>query len=483
MAQQTGNAPDPLAQLGVPATPSTPAAPADPLAAIGTPATPPPAAAEQPSIFDRGVNALKNVGSSILSSAVTAAQISGVPIPIKPPETPTEQVVQAHAGDSGLAAYRAAKGLVGSVENVVKSGPEAYANAVKDYQRAHQEFVNHDYRNAASSAASAVTDAAHIVEPTMGTNDARQLTEGTRPGADLTTPLVTQGTNAALALAGTFAPEVLGAGSEAADATASGVRRMIMNPFRRTLTEDAVQPELQANLKNTWNKVADDNNVPRPTATSIRDYGEQVADAILARSKTLYRAVDEATGNRFSGTAAKLQNVVQKMRTVTTDAEEQALLIEKTRYEMQIDQMFDEAAQAATGVTKRTVEAAKAQFKKAQAIYDANQDVRMSTKGIRPGDPGAEGSPETVNSSTLQNRLNKRQDSGRLAEGVGDANGKQMIGHTGKAEATSAAAKADEARVAKNVGRVKAVAKGAALAVGGHEMIEKAKELVTPATP
>ena len=205
-------------------------------------------------------------------------------------------------------------------------------------------------------------------------------------------------------------------------------------------------------------QVADENGVPRPNAASIRDYGEQVGDAILARAKSLYRAVDEATGNRFSGTADKLQNVVRAMRSVTSDAEEQALMIEKTRYEMQIDQMFDDAAAKAAGVTKKTVEAAKAEFKKAQAIYDANQDVRMSTKGIRPGDEGSAESPETVNPDTLQNRLNKRQDAGRLQEGVGESNGKEMIGHTGKAQAQTKLAASEDARVAANKNMAKKVA-------------------------
>jgi hypothetical protein len=469
---QSTPAADPYAGIAVPIAQAPPAAPADPYAQIAQPIAAPPASADTSASDQPGI--LQRAGTAIVNNTPLAL--------IKPPETPTEQVVHATSGDSGLAAYRAAKGLVGSVENVVKAVPETYANAVKDYQRMHQEFVNKDYRNAASSAGSLATDVAHVVDPMMdSTNQTRQLTEGARPGADLTTPLVGQVAQGATALAGAKAAAAEpGAASGVED---NPVTRMITNPFRAKVTEAAVQPALKGGLQDTWNQVADEAGVARPTATSIRDLGEQVGDAILARSKSLYRSIDDATGNRFSGTATKLQNVVQKLRQVTTDTEEQALMIEKQRYEMQIDQMFDEAAAKATGVTKSTVDAAKAEFKKAQAIYDINNDVRRSTKGIRPGDAGAEGSPETVNAKQLQGRLNARQDSGRLQQGVGESNGKQMIGHTGAAEGTSTKAASEAARVAKNVKTAKYVAGGAAAALGVegiHAAADKLKAAVTP---
>lgn len=463
---QAAPAADPYAGLTTPTPAGAVAAPAqstqttDPYAGLTTP-TPAPL----PSMASRA-------GSALLNNSPIAL--------VKPPETPTEQVLDTVLGPGGLAAFRAAKGLVGSVQNVVSAGPEAYANAVKDLQRAHQEFINKDYRNAAASAGSLATDVNHIIDPALdSTNQTRQLTERTRPGADLTTPLVGQITQAGLALAGAkLAGAEPGAASEAA-ATETPSLLQRMNPFRPKVTADTVQPALRSDLQGTWNKVADEAGVPRPTATSIRDMGEQVADSILARSKTLYRAIDEATGNRFSGTATKLQNVVQKMRTVTTDAEEQALLIEKTRYEMQIDQMFDDAAAKATGVTKRTVDAAKAEFKKAQAIYDTNQQIRMSTQGIRPGEPGAEGSPEVVNPKQLQNRLNKMQDSGRLQQGVGEANGKQMIGHTGTAEGTTTKAAAEAARVA-HLKKVAIGVGGTAATAAGAGLVKHAIDVANP---
>jgi hypothetical protein len=131
---------------------------------------------------------------------------------------------------------------------------------------------------------------------------------------------------------------------------------------------------------------------------------------------------------------------------VTSDAEEQALLVRKTRLEMQMNQIMDEAE--AKGVPKETVAAAKGDFKQAQAIYDTNHQIRMSTTGVRPGMQGATDVPEEVNSKSLMNRLNKIYNKGRLQQAVGDDGAEDLIGHSAAAQ-----------KAARNVARNKTVAK------------------------
>ena len=169
-------------------------------------------------------------------------------------------------------------------------------------------------------------------------------------------------------------------------ATAESKPSLLPNPFRK-LTGSDIQPTIKAGIQDVWNQTADSAGVPRPTTASVQDMGQEVGDAILARSKAAYKLIDGATDGRFSGTEQALKTVNQDLRSVTNDVQEQELLTRKTRLEMQMNQMMDEAE--AKGVPKSTVDAAKADFKKAQAIYDTNHQIRMSTTGVRPDMPGA----------------------------------------------------------------------------------------------
>ena len=165
--------------------------------------------------------------------------------------------------------------------------------------------------------------------------------------------------------------------------------------------------------------------------------GDEVGDSILARSKQTYAKIDAATDNRWSGTEEKLRNVRQALRSVTNDNEEAPLLVDKTRYEMQLSQMLDDAAKQPDGFTRADVEAAKSDFKQAQAVYDTNQHIRMTTTGVRAGAPGAEATPETVNAKGLVNRLEKQYEpkgGGRIQQALGEDNSRDLIGHASTAE-------------------------------------------------
>ena len=251
-----------------------------------------------------------------------------------------------------------------------------------------------------------------------------------------------------LAAAKEVAPAVKGA--------AGDLFSKMSNPFRK-LTGSDIQPTIKAGIQDVWNQTADSAGVPRPTTASVQDMGQEVGDAILARSKAAYKLIDGATDGRFSGTEQALKTVNQDLRSVTNDVQEQELLTRKTRLEMQMDQMMDDAE--AKGVPKPTIDAAKADFKKAQAIYDTNHQIRMSTTGVRPGMQGATDAPEEVNAKSLLNRTNKLYNSGRLQQAIGDDGSEDLIGHSAKA-----------LKMTKNVARNRKIA-GAAAGLGGIEAV------------
>lgn len=183
-----------------------------------------------------------------------------------------------------------------------------------------------------------------------------------------------------------------------------------------------------------WNNRADELGVGRPDpAAPVRDMGEQVADQVYARSKASYKLIDDATEGRFQPNADKIQNINMKLRdmTGTDDVTEAKLLDQKRTLLAQQDQIFADAE--AAGVPKTTVNAAKQDYKTAQAIYDTNHEIQMSTSGVRPGMKGSAKVPEEVNGKSLMNRFNKIYNAGRLQEALGEKGSEALIGHAADA--------------------------------------------------
>jgi len=393
------------------------------------------------------------VGAEVVQGAKDSMIGQAAQSVVKPPESPSEQILHAVGGEPALQAWRVAKSVVTSADSLMRAAAAEYPQAIQDFHRTIQDFHNGDYRNAASSAVSAATDAAGIINPTLVplAQSTRELSEGARPGGNLATPLTRQAIDAVTMLAAGKVGDALNNPQPAANPAR-------VNPFRAAankLTGADIQPTLKAGIQDVWNNVADAENVPKPKpGLSVGDAGQQVGDAILARSKAAYRQIDDATGGRFSGLENDLRNVNRDLRFVTNDTEEQNLLIRKTRLEMQLGQEFDEAAKK--GVTKDTVAQAKADFKKAQSIFDTNAQIQMSTKGVRPGMAGSKDVPETVDPKGLMNRMNKLYNKGRLQDGIGEDNSADLISHSAKAQSSAA-------KVARNQKIAGAVAAGTAL--------------------
>jgi hypothetical protein len=198
-------------------------------------------------------------------------------------------------------------------------------------------------------------------------------------------------------------------------------------------TGESIQPTLQQGLRDTMSKVARENGVAPSTAPSIRDVVKETADNIYAKSKSQFGVLDEATGGNVSRFDEQIRNVNRALQNVTDDAEEAKLLARKSSLEASQEGAFEEAK--AKGVDPRLVDDAKANYKKAQALYDVDNHVKMSTSGTRPniGKPGAQ-TPEIVDPKKLSSRLNKVYDSGRLQDAAGEDNAQALLTHADNAQ-------------------------------------------------
>lgn len=128
------------------------------------------------------------------------------------PEDMNEEAANAAGGQGGLVAYRLARAVTDSMENLIKAPKENYQQAKQDFARAVIDFHNKDWRNALSSSASLAADIEGMTIPGMEpvASRARELSEGARPGGDLATPLARDVTDAATMLALDKAGDVIG---------------------------------------------------------------------------------------------------------------------------------------------------------------------------------------------------------------------------------------------------------------------------------
>lgn len=196
-------------------------------------------------------------------------------------------------------------------------------------------------------------------------------------------------------------------------------------PATTAPAEQSIQPQMQAGIRNAISDIANKAGVGTPTTKSIRGIIEETADKVEAQSKAIYRTIDTATDGRFQPNADALKNVNLKLRDITglDDEKEAELIAKKQRLEWQQDQMFDEAVKK--GVPKQAIDAAKARFKQAQALYDTDAQLKASMSGRAGVGKGV----ETVDPKKLVPRLHKLYDSGRLQEAGGEDSAKALIEH------------------------------------------------------
>jgi len=112
------------------------------------------------------------------------------------------------------------------------------------------------------------------------------------------------------------------------------------------------------------------------------------------------------------------------------DEKEVELLKKKADVEAAQHKVFEDAKKS--GVDPKLVEQAKANYRKAQALYDLDLHVKKSVSGMRPdvGDAAqAAKNPEAVDPKKLFNRINSLYDSGRLQEALGEEGADDLLEH------------------------------------------------------
>jgi hypothetical protein len=199
---------------------------------------------------------------------------------------------------------------------------------------------------------------------------------------------------------------------------------------------------------------------------SIRSAFENAGDQVMAKSKAAYRVLDDATGGRFQRFSDQIRNLQMKMNEVAGIDDDAYEKYELKRNEIETVQanVIDDLVQSGK-IDSGLADEAKANFKKASALYDLDSAVKSSTSGVRP-EMAVEGStPETLDANKLISRLNKLNDSGRLAQAIGPDGAAQIIRDVDKA-ARSKAGAVSTAKLVKTVAKYGAAAVG--LGALGH---------------
>jgi hypothetical protein len=267
------------------------------------------------------------------------------------------------------------------------------------------------------------------------------------------TPLSQEGLLADAAEAASKVPGAIG------DAAGSIVDT-ITAPFR----ESAAQPSLQAGLRDTAATVANDAEVAAPTSPSIYKTVEEAADNVLAKAKSQYAVLDQATGGKVQRFMDRLDNIRQSLNGLTGTeedvAKEASLLKAQKETEDAMQDAFNEARES--GVDPDTLKVADQNFKQSQALYDLDTAINRSTSGKPLGVGETNGLPETVDPKKLAPRITALWKSGRLQQGIGTDNTADLVDYV----STAAKAQRDAIRN-KLILKIALPAAGATGAVAG----------------
>jgi len=184
------------------------------------------------------------------------------------------------------------------------------------------------------------------------------------------------------------------------------------------------QPEVQSAVRDVA-KATEPTAIETP---SIRSSVESAADQVYARSKGAYAQLDEATGGRFQRFTDQIKNLQQKMNEVSGIDDSAFEQYELKRNEIEtvqnnlIEQLVEEGK-----IDPKLADQAKADFKQSMALYDLDNAVKSSTTGVRPEQAVSGSTPEMLDPAKLNTRLQKLNDSGRLAQAVGEDGATQLI--------------------------------------------------------
>lgn len=215
----------------------------------------------------------------------------------------------------------------------------------------------------------------------------------------------------------------------------------------------AIQGKLQDGIRSVISDVADEAGVTAESPTINRSV-EKLADGVQSKGKALFRQLDSATDGKYTAIENKLKNVDLKLRDVTgiddvDAASEERLLAQQAALRTQMEEEIDRATKA--GLDPDIADQARAAWRQMSALRDIDTAVKRSTDTFN----GA----EVVSPQKLAPRLKALDDSGRLAEGLGDDSAQELLQQARDAR-DAVASHATKAEIGKSV------AKGAAYGVG-----------------
>lgn len=221
------------------------------------------------------------------------------------------------------------------------------------------------------------------------------------------------------------------AAGEASAAAPKPAEGGVVSKVTAPLRQNSVQPGLQQTIRDAMNTAAEEAGVEKPTAKSIGKTASNTADNIYAKSKEQYRVIDEATGGRVQRFSDRLKNIQRQLDGLTGTEEDVAqegkLLKAQKETEEAMHEAFEDAK--AKGVDPGIVDQASANFKRSQALYDLNHNIRMARSGGSPDileAKAAAKNPEILDPEKLFKRVDAMENSGRLQDALGEAGARNL---------------------------------------------------------
>jgi hypothetical protein len=273
----------------------------------------------------------------------------------------------------------------------------------------------------------------------------------------------------------------LGAGTGAVIETASPLVGKAAKAVRDVIDTHAVQEPLQTGVRDILGNAAEDAGVTKSASPSIRKVAEDTADAVYAKSKSQYAALDEATGGRFQRFKDRLDNIRQGLNSLTgteEDAVKEAKLLQaQHETEQAMQEAFEDAKKS--GIAPRLVDEANANFKRSQALYDLDSTIKKTVSGGRPGvtsEQQLEKARELIDPKKFLNRVNNLYDSGRLQDALGVKGADDMFNHALENSV-------NHSQILRNQRIAKYAAGAVGLTAFGHGAVSHMAHAVAPIIP
>lgn len=200
------------------------------------------------------------------------------------------------------------------------------------------------------------------------------------------------------------------------------------------------QAPLQAGIRSVAGDAATDAGVNAPdAATSIRDVLPSIARDVRTSAQADYQALDQASGGRWQRYTDQLDAINDRLGNLIegTDDDDVISKLEARRNEIQASQaqMIDDM-KADGKVDPAIADRAAAQYRRAMALQDVGQAIRMSTKPVAVNGVVK----DIVDPNGLANRLAKLNDvpvtggPSRLVQALGDDNAGTLLAHVNTAQ-------------------------------------------------